>query len=82
MTRWFGDLNTAASLCAAQLPAAGLPAWIASFGHDDYGVGYGGAFGVLCLLLFAPLLLPFLGLVQAFTLTALGTPGFCVPRRP
>ncbi|MFJ3304619.1 hypothetical protein ACIPSA_16125 [Streptomyces sp. NPDC086549] len=67
-----GDLNAAASLCAAQLPAVGLLAWIASFGGDDYGVGYGGApaaLGVLCLLVFAPLLLPFLGVVQALTLT-------------
>lgn len=70
-TRFSGELNTAAALCAAQLPAAGLLGWIASFSNDNYGVGYGGAFGVLCLLVFAPLVLPFLGLVQAVTLTLL-----------
>ncbi|GGV76857.1 hypothetical protein GCM10010294_43540 [Streptomyces griseoloalbus] len=60
------DLHTAAALGAGQLPAAGLLWWIiADSGTDDYGAGYGGAFGLLCVLLFAPLVLPCLGLLHA-----------------
>ncbi len=60
------ELHTAAALGAAQLPAAGLLWWVvADSGTDDYGAGYGGAFGLLCLFLFAPLVLPVLGLLHA-----------------
>lgn len=79
-----GDLSAATALSAATLPAAGTVAWVQSISRDDYGVGLGGApaaAGVLCLLVLAPLLLPFLGLVQACVLTlpsvglARGLPG-------
>ncbi|MEV6169292.1 hypothetical protein AB0L99_13815 [Streptomyces sp. NPDC051954] len=59
------DLNTAAAVCAAQLPAAGLVRWIDVELGDDHGIGYGGAFALLCPLLFAPVLLPLLGLLHA-----------------
>ncbi|MEU9351644.1 hypothetical protein AB0D65_11670 [Streptomyces griseoloalbus] len=60
------ELHTAAALGAGQLPAAGLLWWvIADSGADDYGAGYGGAFGLLCVVLFAPLVLPCLGLLHA-----------------
>ncbi|AOR37278.1 hypothetical protein BFF78_23905 [Streptomyces fodineus] len=54
---------------AAQLPTAGLLWWIWSTSQDQYETGYGGAFGILCLLMFAPLLLPFLGLLLSAVLT-------------
>ncbi|MGW2700965.1 hypothetical protein [Streptomyces sp. NPDC001340] len=64
------DLSAAAALGGAQLPAAGLLWWIyEATTQDDYGAGLGGALGVLCFLLFAPLLLPILGMVSAFVLT-------------
>ncbi|MER6068965.1 hypothetical protein ABT187_08915 [Streptomyces sp. NPDC001817] len=72
VSRASGDLNAAAALGAAQLPAVAVLVWIQSFSRDDYGVGLGGApavVGLLCMLLFAPLILPFLGVVQAFVLT-------------
>ncbi|MFS4097301.1 hypothetical protein [Streptomyces sp. AF1A] len=64
------DLGAAASVGGAQLPAAGLLWWIdAATTKDDYGAGSGGALGALCVLLFAPLLLPLLGMVVTFALT-------------
>ncbi|MFJ8946404.1 hypothetical protein ACIRG4_24780 [Streptomyces sp. NPDC102395] len=51
---------------AAQLPAVfALLCWQA-LATDRYGVGYGPAFGLLCLFLFAPVLLPVLGLLHAW----------------
>ncbi|MGW2647023.1 hypothetical protein ACWC2T_19335 [Streptomyces sp. NPDC001393] len=68
-----GDLNAAVALGAAQLPAVAVLVWmIQSFSRDDYGAGAGGApalLGLLCVLFLAPLVLPFLGLVQALALT-------------
>ncbi|MFJ9834469.1 hypothetical protein ACIRU2_24265 [Streptomyces sp. NPDC101169] len=64
------DLSAAVAMGGAQLPAAGLLWWIvADAGRDDYGAGYGGAFGAICVLLFAPLLLPLLGMALTFVLT-------------
>ena len=64
------DLSAAAALGGAQLPAAGLLWWIyETTTQDDYGAGLGGALGALCFLLFAPLLLPILGMLSAFVLT-------------
>ncbi|MFJ9816677.1 hypothetical protein ACIRU3_15645 [Streptomyces sp. NPDC101151] len=63
------DLSAAAALSGAQVPAAGLLVWIQSFSRDNYGVGNGGALGALCFLVFAPLLLPVLGMAQTFVLT-------------
>ncbi|MQY38005.1 hypothetical protein SRB17_60130 [Streptomyces sp. RB17] len=79
-SRSSGDLNAAAALSAAQLPAVAALVWVQSFSRDDYGVGIGGApaaVGFLCMLLFAPLILPFLGLVQAAVLTL---PSVCLAR--
>jgi hypothetical protein len=59
------DLDAAAAGSAAQLPAAFLVWWFGTFTEDDYGVGYGGAFGVFCLCLFLPLVLPVLGLLHS-----------------
>lgn len=64
-----GDLTAAIAVHAAQLPAAALLWSIASTTRDDYGSGGGGAFGVLCLLVFAPLLLPLLGMCVSVLLT-------------
>ncbi|AVH61362.1 hypothetical protein C4B68_22760 [Streptomyces dengpaensis] len=51
---------------AAQLPGAFILWWIvASTVSDDYNAGYGGAFGLLCLFVLAPLYLPVLGLLHA-----------------
>lgn len=64
------DLSAAAALGGAQLPAAGLLWWIYdSTTQDSYGAGLGGALGALCFLLFAPFLLPILGMLSAFVLT-------------
>ncbi|MGW3202837.1 hypothetical protein [Streptomyces sp. NPDC001135] len=63
------DLAAAIPVNAAQLPAAGLLWWIRSASQDRYGTGYDGAFGIFCLLVFAPLLLPLLGLVVSVVLT-------------
>ncbi|CAL9498115.1 hypothetical protein SUDANB6_03389 [Streptomyces sp. enrichment culture] len=60
----YDETHTAAAMCAGQLPAAGLVWGAVSTTGDDYGVGYGGAFGLGCLLLLAPLYLPFLGLLH------------------
>ncbi|MDF3145586.1 hypothetical protein [Streptomyces sp. T21Q-yed] len=65
-TTVFAELNTAAAIAAAQLPAAWLLWWVVEVtGSDDYGIGYGGAFGLVCLFLFVPLILPVLGLLHA-----------------
>jgi len=64
------DLGAAAAMGGAQLPAAGLLWWIVvSTAHDDYGAGSVDALGALCVLLFAPLLLPLLGMALTFVLT-------------
>jgi hypothetical protein len=57
-------INEAAAVCAAQLPAIGLIWWIRDQLGDDYELGIPG-FGVLCLLVVAPLVLPVLGLLHA-----------------
>ncbi|MEU1706443.1 hypothetical protein ABZ478_13695 [Streptomyces sp. NPDC005706] len=64
------DLSAAAAMGGAQLPAAGLLWWIVvSTAQDDYGAGSVDALGALCVLLFAPLLLPLLGMALTFVLT-------------
>ncbi|MFF1714237.1 hypothetical protein [Streptomyces sp. NPDC058268] len=63
---WDGTGMAAASAtCAAQLPAAGVVAFVLSLGNDDYGASGGSAPGLACIVLFLPLLLPVLGLVHA-----------------
>jgi hypothetical protein len=60
------DLNTAAAVCAAQLPVVAALSWLGTLNDDDpYGAGYDSAFGLACLLLFAPLLLWVLGWLHA-----------------
>ncbi|MFG2553350.1 hypothetical protein ACGFWF_25830 [Streptomyces sp. NPDC048581] len=64
----FVDLNAAAAVCAAQLPAIGLIWWIGTELGDDYGGSPYGLFLLLalaCLLVVAPLVLPFVGLAHA-----------------
>ncbi|MFJ2771922.1 hypothetical protein [Streptomyces sp. NPDC087300] len=63
---WSGDgMTVAAAACAAQLPVAGLLAYVLSLGRDDYGASSVPGAGFACVLLFAPLLLPVMGLVHA-----------------
>ncbi|MGW7270357.1 hypothetical protein ACWGH5_07560 [Streptomyces sp. NPDC054864] len=62
---WGGGMAAASAACAAQLPAAGLVAFVLSLDNDNYGAAEGGAIGLACLVLFLPLLLPVLGLVHA-----------------
>ncbi|MFF3909330.1 hypothetical protein ACFYZJ_25870 [Streptomyces sp. NPDC001848] len=59
------NVEVAAAVGAAQLPAVGLILLIHASTGDDHGVGYGGMFGVACLLVLAPLVLPVLGLFHA-----------------
>ncbi|MFF4689475.1 hypothetical protein [Streptomyces sp. NPDC001307] len=63
------DLAAAVPVHAAQLPTAWLLWWIWLSSQDQYGTGYIGALGIACLLVFAPLLLPFLGLLLSAVLT-------------
>ncbi|MFF7354287.1 hypothetical protein ACFZA1_16760 [Streptomyces filipinensis] len=63
------DLAAAIPVNAAQLPAAGLLWWIWNTSQDRYDSGYDGAWGIFCLLVFAPLLLPVLGLLLSAVLT-------------
>jgi hypothetical protein len=61
----FAGLTTAAAVAAAQIPAVCLLWWVDAASGDDYGTTYGGAFGLLCLLVLAPVILPVLGLIHA-----------------
>ncbi|MEU4652609.1 hypothetical protein AB0G32_01435 [Streptomyces sp. NPDC023723] len=61
----YEETHRAAAWSAGQLPAACVVWWVlAESGRDDHGVGYGGAFGLACLFVFAPLYLPVLGLLH------------------
>lgn len=60
------DLSIAAAVCAAQFPVVAALSWLGTLNDDDpYGAGYDSAFGLACLLLFAPLLLWVLGRLHA-----------------
>ncbi|WP_416971475.1 hypothetical protein [Streptomyces sp. 4F14] len=62
------DTQVAAATAAAQIPAA-FVVWLArSSGQDDYGISPP-ALGWTCVLLFAPLWVPFTGLLQAALVT-------------
>ncbi|MER5596726.1 hypothetical protein [Streptomyces sp. NPDC002265] len=64
-----GDTAAAAAAGAAQLSAA-FVVWLVHLATlDDHGAGYGGAFGLACLLLFAPLWLPVVGLLHTYVQT-------------
>ncbi|MGW0999365.1 hypothetical protein ACWD5V_40090 [Streptomyces sp. NPDC002523] len=64
------DLSAAAAFGAAQLPAAGLLAWIlVNTAQDDYRAGIGGALGAVCVVVFGVPMLPVLGVLTAFVLT-------------
>ncbi|MEU1330096.1 hypothetical protein [Streptomyces sp. NPDC005865] len=71
-TRWtWGDveMRAAGAASAAQIPVAGLVSFIVTLGQDDHEVGGGPDFGLACAILFAPLLLPVLGVVHSGVLT-------------
>ncbi|WP_369247349.1 hypothetical protein [Streptomyces sp. R41] len=62
------ELNAAAAVCAAQLAVACAIWWVGTFDDDTHGAGSGGglaAAGLLCMLVFGPLLLAVLGLLHA-----------------
>ncbi|MEV0317066.1 hypothetical protein ACIBKX_31450 [Streptomyces sp. NPDC050658] len=59
------SVTAAAAASAGQLPVAAVTAFVLSLDDDSYGTGYGGAFGLACIALFLPLLLPLLGLIHA-----------------
>ncbi|MFF1376613.1 hypothetical protein [Streptomyces sp. NPDC058308] len=63
------DMRAAGAACAAQLPVAGLLLFVLSLDDDDHGIGGGPYFGLFCAVLFAPLLLPVLGLLHSAVLT-------------
>ncbi|ELS54081.1 hypothetical protein [Streptomyces viridochromogenes] len=66
--RPYADLNAAAAASAFQLPAIGLIWWIGNQLGDDHGTsvyGFFVLFGLACLLVIAPLVLPVVGLVHA-----------------
>ncbi|MEV0172788.1 hypothetical protein AB0I00_16930 [Streptomyces sp. NPDC050803] len=65
-------LNAAAAVFTGQLPVAWLIWWIGEQSGDDYGIGFN-TLGIVCILLFAPLVLPVIGLVHAVVHT--GTAG-------
>ncbi|MBC2904644.1 hypothetical protein H4N64_24145 [Streptomyces sp. PSKA01] len=51
-------------MAAGQLPPVWLVWWIGEQSGDDYGIGFN-SLGMACVLIFAPLVLPVLGLLQA-----------------
>ncbi|MFF3643977.1 hypothetical protein [Streptomyces sp. NPDC002564] len=63
------SLRAASAVCAAQLPVAGLVAYVLSLDDDTYGAAGGPAIGLACALVFAPVLLPVLGLIHSAVLT-------------
>ncbi|WP_416982722.1 hypothetical protein [Streptomyces sp. T028] len=63
------DVTAAVAVGAAQLPAAWLLRWIVELSSDPYGRDYGGGLGLAFVVLFAPLYLPVLGLLQAWAQT-------------
>jgi hypothetical protein len=65
LTTAFAGLTTAAAVAAAQLPAVCLLWWVYATRGDDYGSSYASAFGLLCLFVLAPVILPVLGLLHA-----------------
>ncbi|MEU1041900.1 hypothetical protein ACFYP4_15580 [Streptomyces sp. NPDC005551] len=62
------EVTAAAAVCAAQLPAAGIITWVASYGGDDHGGGIVG-FGALCMVVLAPPLFLVVGWLHAYALT-------------
>ncbi len=62
------ELYAAAAVAAGQLPPLWLALWIAEQSGDNYGRGIN-SMGIACVLVFAPLVLPVIGLVQALIQT-------------
>ncbi|MFF3613619.1 hypothetical protein [Streptomyces sp. NPDC002580] len=64
---WAGaEVNLAAAICAAQFAVAVAVWWVGTFDDDDHGATLGGGpagAGMLCVLVFGPLLLAVLGLL-------------------
>ncbi|WP_328872109.1 hypothetical protein OHT76_19425 [Streptomyces sp. NBC_00287] len=58
------ELYAAAAVAAGQLPVVWLVGWIGEQSGDTYGRGFN-SMGMACVLVFAPLVLPVLGLIHA-----------------
>lgn len=65
----YGTARAAAAACAAQLPVAGLVAFLLTADRADDGSDGGPAFGLVLGLPLAPLVLPALGLLHSAVLT-------------
>ncbi|MEU6820402.1 hypothetical protein ABZ921_07220 [Streptomyces atriruber] len=65
----YGTARAAASACAAQLPVAGLVAFLLTVDQADGGSDGGSAFGLACGFPFAVLVLPVLGMLHSAVLT-------------
>lgn len=65
--RSLAELNAAGAVCAVQFPAIGLVWWFGTQQGDDHGGPFGLVFVLAlgCVLLLAPLVIPFVGLVHA-----------------
>jgi hypothetical protein len=61
------DINAAAAVWAAQLPVSVAIYVVSAFDDNPYGSGYGSAFGLMCMLVFAPPVLAVGGLLHAVT---------------
>jgi hypothetical protein len=72
-TKWAGaEVNLAAAVCAAQFAVAVAVWWVGTFDDDDRGATLGGGLagaGILCMLVFGPLLVAVLGMLHAAACT-------------
>ncbi|MFI7010404.1 hypothetical protein [Streptomyces sp. NPDC050145] len=70
-----GDAELMAAACTLQLSVGGALAMVATFDDNSYGQGFN-SMGLACVMIFAPIVLPFLGwlqcAVQALPALALG----------
>ncbi|MGV9450194.1 hypothetical protein [Streptomyces sp. NPDC003635] len=62
--RLSSDLTAAAVVAAGQIPVVWLVWWIGEQSGDDYGYGIN-SLGIACVVVFAPLVLHAIGLIQA-----------------
>ncbi|MFD5075621.1 hypothetical protein [Streptomyces sp. NPDC058371] len=67
LNRADSDVNGAAAVWAAQLPVFLAIYVVSTFDDNPYGSGYGGAFGLMCVLVFAPPVLAVGGVLHAVT---------------
>ncbi|MFI6037410.1 hypothetical protein ACIBBD_25195 [Streptomyces sp. NPDC051315] len=66
LSRADAEATAAVAAGAAQLPAVCALWWTHALATDPYRSGYGPAFGMLCVILLAPVYLPVLGLLHAW----------------